>query len=236
MGNFAPTPPMKVAEESSHVGETAIAEELLPTDEELDAFLTDWFRPPPISSSAEIDVLGATEASGETNLLFSRVDLTDCLGDCLPAIVDVVEETWVATADVATSSTERSSTACQAPLVTRNAATISNRASTSDVSTSTYPPARRGMGTQTSLLLADGFVANPPPGGLSFIQLVDEVRMHTHWTIPRSCNVLGLATDVPFSAPGTGARTNAHDDNSYFSVRGAIRGRLSAAGRSRFAC
>ena len=33
--------------------------------------------------------------------------------------------------------------------------------------------------------LADGFVVNPPPGGLSFLQLMDEVQMHLNWAHPQ---------------------------------------------------
>ena len=47
------------------------------------------------------------------------------------------------------------------------------------------PPEFRRVGNQTSVLLADGFAATPPPGGLTFLQLVDEVRLHSHWTIPQ---------------------------------------------------
>ena len=76
--------PTKVAQASSPVCATTVARELPLTDEKLVAFLTDWCRPQPISSSAEIDALGATETGGKTNLQFFGVDLTDCLGDCLP--------------------------------------------------------------------------------------------------------------------------------------------------------
>ena len=41
------------------------------------------------------------------------------------------------------------------------------------------------MGTQTVVHTADGFAANPLPGRLSFVRLVDEVRTRPHRTVPQ---------------------------------------------------
>ena len=64
----------------------------------------------------------------------------------------------------------------------------------SDAATSTGSAEIRSTGTQTAVVTTEDFAANPPPGGLTFVRLVDEVRLRPHWSFHQL--IYYLATEV----------------------------------------
>ena len=107
----------------------------------------------------------------------------------LPELVDVGvgSEMWISSSDVAvsTSPVAMIAIASQAAPTSKDVAARSEDLSTAEVSTSTSGHECRPVGTQTAVHVSEGFAALSPPGGLTFVQLVDEVRLHPHWTIPQ---------------------------------------------------
>ena len=72
---------------------------------------------------------------------------------------------------------------------TRSAAIVPNGLMATDASIQTKQHEFRPMGTQTVALVLDGYVANPPPGGLSFGRFADEVPQIVHYLSTEQCNI-----------------------------------------------
>ena len=96
-------------------------------------------------------------------------------------------ETWTSSSDAAVSTTPVAmmAVARQPAPTSKDVAAGSEDPSTAEVSTSTFGHECRSVRIQTAVDVFEGFAALPPPGGLTFVELVDEVRLHSHWTLPQ---------------------------------------------------